>query len=124
MGRSYVDALSGDAIARCSRLLFVTPNHKRGIKLLYPLRPGVSQIRLEEREPEITYIDSLSVSYREAETGVVREVFPDIAELNAIDNTYVILHRGESLDVDLTQLIPGDRVDEIQLTTSGFYEIL
>lgn len=105
--------------------VLVARNHKSVQETeVYPLSPSMSQIRLEEREPEITYIDSLSVSYREVETGVVREVFADIAELNAVDDTYVILHQGDSLDVDLTQLIPGDRADEIQLRINGFYEIL
>jgi hypothetical protein len=89
----------------------------------YNLGEHISKIRLEEREPEITYIDSLSVLYTDPITKTMREVIPPIPKIEKVDEEYFILHQDESLEIDLKDLIPKNALD-IKFKINGYYEVL
>jgi|JFJP01.1.fsa_nt_gi Uncharacterized protein containing caspase domain len=89
----------------------------------YNLGENISKIRLEEREPEITYIDSLSVLYTDPITKTMREVIPPIPKIEKVDGEYFILHQDESLEIDLKDLIPKNALD-IKFKINGYYEVL
>ncbi len=84
---------------------------------------ATTKIKLEEREKEITYIDSISILYTNPETNTIQEAKLTIPELSRTDEKYFILHQGESLDIDLNKLIPNNAKD-VKLKINGYYEIL
>ncbi|AFY68527.1 hypothetical protein Pse7367_0210 [Thalassoporum mexicanum PCC 7367] len=90
---------------------------------LHSLGRGVSRFRIEEREPEISYIDSLSVIYTEPATGDSLEKVYPLPELESIDEQYLVLKQGESFEVDIDSLIPKNAT-ELQLKINGYYEVL
>ena len=91
---------------------------------IYRLRPDITQVRLEEREPEITYIDSISISYQDTETDLAQAVFLDIEELKANDDNFLVLHEGDAFEINLNQLIHLEKAKNIQLIINGFYSVL
>lgn len=83
----------------------------------------ISQIKIEERESEISYIDMISILYTDAETKKEQEFIYPIPELKKADKNYYLLHQGESLDIDLENLIPANAYN-IKLKINGYFEIL
>ncbi|MBW4495955.1 MAG: caspase family protein [Oscillatoria princeps RMCB-10] len=89
----------------------------------YNLGEHISKIKLEEREPEITYIDSLSVLYTDPITKTMREAIPPISKLEKNDGEYFILHQDESIEINFKDIIPKNALD-IRLKINGYYEVL
>lgn len=90
---------------------------------IHKLGDNISKIKLEEREPEITYIDSLSVQYTDPITKTQAEASLSIPQLTKSDGEYFVLHQGESLDIDLKNLVPKNSTD-LRLKVNGYYEVI
>lgn len=90
---------------------------------VHNIERNISKIKLEEREPEITYIDALSIIYTDRRTKTVREVIPPIPEIKKLDGDYLLLHQGEFIEIDFETLIPAQSSD-LKLKINGYYEIL
>ncbi len=90
---------------------------------LYNLGDNTTKIKIEEREPEITYIESLSVIYINPQTNTKEEKPLDLTGLAEKQQEYFILHQGQSIEIDLQSLIPTDALD-IKLKINGYYEII
>jgi hypothetical protein len=86
--------------------------------------PGFKQrFRLEEREPEIAFIDevALSIALKSGETFTLK---PANARLAARDGDYLQLYWGDAVDIKfvLPDGIAADDVVESQFSITGFYE--
>ncbi|NEP10675.1 MAG: hypothetical protein F6K14_10755 [Symploca sp. SIO2C1] len=90
---------------------------------LHHLRKSVSKIKIEEREPEITYIDALSIIYTEPNTEEVQAVVYPTPELQKVDEDYFLLHQGEALEIDLEKFVPPNASD-VMLKINGYYKAL
>lgn len=90
---------------------------------IHPLGNHPAKIRIEERDKEITYLDSISILYTDPQTGAEKEVKSDIPELVDVDDKYFILKQYEVLDVNVKRLIPENAVN-VRLRVNGYYEPL
>ncbi len=88
---------------------------------IYSIPPGITKIKIEERDPEITYLTYLSVlMYSRSSNSLEREIFPDLkGNFNHLDN-YFSLQQGDYVEFDL----PKENDFEIKLKLKGYYEIL
>lgn len=89
---------------------------------LYNLGDNTTKIRIEEREPEITYIESLSIIYINPQTTTKEEKLISLVGLAEKQKEYFILRQGQSIEIDLQNFIPIDAV-EIKLKLNGYYEL-
>ena len=87
------------------------------------IESGTDKIKIQERDPEITYLDSISFVYTDPLTQKEHEVKTNIKNLNSVDNNYYILKQGESLEIDIKKIIPDTAVN-IKLQVNGYYHIL
>jgi len=93
---------------------------------IHKLDKEISKIKLEERDKEITYIRFLSILYTDPQTKITREAVPLLTELEELasqDENYFLLRQGESIEINLENLIPKD-ASNIKLKISGYYEVL
>lgn len=90
---------------------------------VHPLGNHPVKIRIEERDKEITYLDSISILYTDSQTGAEKEVKSDIPELIDVDDKYFVLKQYDVLDVNLKPLIPRNAVN-VRLRVNGYYEPL
>ena len=90
---------------------------------IHKLGDSSSKIRIEERDNEITYLDSVSILYTDSVTGAQGERQLAISSLGSNDGKYYILHPGQSLDIDLKSLLPKNSIN-ISLKVNGYYQIL
>lgn len=90
---------------------------------IYNLDDSTSKIKIEERESEITYIDSLSILYTSSDSPEVHQAVPSIPELRDTDKSYFTLHKGESLNINLKNLLPANAAN-IKLKINGYYETI
>jgi hypothetical protein len=90
---------------------------------LYNLENNISKIKIEEREPEITYIESLSVIFINSETKEKEEKRIILTGLAHEQDGYFVLCKGQSLEICLENLISVNAAD-IKLKIRGYYEIL
>lgn len=81
------------------------------------------KFRIEERDKEITYLDSISILYTDSHSGEEKEVQSQILELADVDENYYILHQNDSLEIDLKKLLPKTAI-EVRLKVNGYYEVL
>jgi hypothetical protein len=87
----------------------------------YSIERKVSKIRIEEREDEVSYIDSLSFSYADL-NGNEKEISPSIPSLLENDKNYLILRKGEYLEISLQDLLPLD-FNNLILKINGYYTL-
>lgn len=87
---------------------------------IHTLGNQTTKIKLEERENEITYIDSLAILYTETDTGVNREIIPSLPNIHQIDGQYLVLNKGENIEIEFRNLIPNNAIN-IQLKINGYY---
>ena len=84
---------------------------------------GMSKVRIEEREPEITYLDSVSITFRQSETNVDHEIIYPLDELQKSDGNYLVLNQGDSLEFDFSDFVPPNAFD-LHLKIDGYYDVL
>ena len=82
---------------------------------------NISKLRLEEREKEVTFLDSIEFTYIDARDEKEHSAFLPQPELKRADNEYMKLFEGDSLEIDLTDLIPSESY-KIRLHINGYYE--
>ncbi|MGK7919744.1 MAG: carboxypeptidase regulatory-like domain-containing protein [Trichodesmium sp.] len=82
---------------------------------------NITKLRLEEREKEITFIDSITLKYVDTHDGMEHEVNLNQPNLNSADGFYMQLFEGDSFEIDLTTLIPSKSSD-IRLKINGYYQ--
>lgn len=81
----------------------------------WSLKNGKVTIRLQEEKDEITYIDHLTLSANGESFN------SDIAELQGLDNNYLIMKKGDVLEItfDLPKHIK--KTDKLILKATGYY---
>jgi Trypsin-like peptidase domain len=72
----------------------------------YSLGDHPSKFRIEEREPEITYINSISIVYTDSKTNQEQEIKSNIPELRHLDDKYITLNQNDHLEIDLMRILP------------------
>ena len=82
-----------------------------------------SKLRIEERDKEITYLDSISILYTDSREGKEKEVKSEIPELNTVDEKYFTLHQDDFLEINLKKLLPKTAIN-VRLKVNGYYEVL
>lgn len=83
----------------------------------------IAKVKIEEREPEITYIDSLSIIYDESKNSEPQEITYPMDKLKKVDGDYFPLHQGEHIEIDLKQLLPAG-ASNIKLKINGYYKVI
>jgi len=123
----------------CPFLLTYDPSQKKWIELgtvinnrkskslkgtdRYYLGNEVKKIKLEEREPEISYIDSIEFIFEDLKTGQVKAVSSKNSALSKIDSDYVVLHQGDSLEIDCSEFVPIEAAN-LKIKINGYYEVV
>lgn len=90
---------------------------------IYNLGENISRIKIEERDREITYIKSLSIIYTISKIGLEQEAIPSLIDLATREKEYFLLHKGQSIEIDLEKLIPANALN-IKMKINGYYKIL
>lgn len=90
---------------------------------IYNLGDHVTKIKIEEREPEITYLKSLEIIYVNLATNTKEEIPLNLSDLTRQEKGYFLLVNGQSIEIDLQKNIPLT-AEKIQLRVTGYYEIL
>ena len=90
---------------------------------IHSLSDHISKIRIEERDQETTYLDSLSIIYTDIDTNESMEVFSQVSELSATDGKYFVLNQNESFELNLSALLPENAIN-VRLKIDGYYELL
>ncbi len=82
---------------------------------------GRVRVRIQEEKDEITYLDGLTlvVDGQRLQAQVDGQVK---AELLAHDGDYVVLHKGDAIDIEFTLPEGVTSTDTIQLEAHGYYE--
>ena len=82
----------------------------------YTVIDGVINLRIAEEKDEISYIDSFYLLVND------EPVYADDPRLSADDNDYLVLHLGDSIDL---QFFVGDAaISSVQVVASGYYEVV
>jgi hypothetical protein len=81
-----------------------------------------TKLKIEERDNEITYLDSLSLLYEDS-NDQAHETTLSIPLLDRVDQKYYILRQGEFLDIDIKRFLPIS-ARNIRLKVDGYYQIL
>jgi hypothetical protein len=81
-----------------------------------------TKFRIEERDNEITYLDSLSLLYEDS-SNETHEALLNIPQLDKLDKSYYVLHQGEFLNIDVKRFLPA-HAKNIRLKVDGYYQIL
>ncbi|UBF23777.1 hypothetical protein K9N68_18625 [Kovacikia minuta CCNUW1] len=82
-----------------------------------------SKIRLEEREKEVSYIDSIAIEFTDPKTQSPRKVSPPIPELLYVDEKYLTLNQGDSFEINLGNMVPPGATN-LKFEINGYYETL
>ena len=91
---------------------------------IHSLDDKISKIRIEERDREITYLDSISILYTDKSSDKVIEIQSQVPELfTAGDESYLVLNQNDYFEMDLKSVLPKDAID-VRLKVDGYYEIL
>jgi hypothetical protein len=91
---------------------------------IYNLGENISKIKIEERDREITYIESLSIIYTTSKNSQKeQEAIPLLTDLATREEGYFVLHQGQSMEIDLENLIPADALN-VKLKLNGYYKII
>jgi hypothetical protein len=90
---------------------------------IYNLGDHVTKIKIEEREPEITYLKSLEIIYVNSVTNTKEEILLKLSDLTRQEEGYFLLVNGQSIEIDLQKIVPLT-AEKIQLRVTGYYEIL
>jgi translation elongation factor P/translation initiation factor 5A len=89
----------------------------------YYLGNGVRKLELQERESEVSYIDSVQFVFEDAKTGEVQEVDSTIPNLSKIDDQYLVLHQGDSFEINVPNTVPYN-ASNLKVKINGYYEVI
>jgi Trypsin-like peptidase domain len=89
----------------------------------YSLGDHPSKFIIEEREPEITYINSMSIVYTDSKTNQEQEIKSNIPELRHLDDKYITLNQNDHLEIDLVRILPKNAVN-VRIKVNGYYKVI
>ncbi|MBD2325678.1 hypothetical protein [Alkalinema sp. FACHB-956] len=81
------------------------------------------RIKIEEREKEISYIDSIALAYIDPSTNDIRRIYSTQPNLSKVDGQYIVLEQGKSLELSFKNLIPPG-TSNIKLEVNGYYKVV
>jgi hypothetical protein len=90
---------------------------------IYSLGDHPQKFRIEERDREVSYINSISILYTDLKSGEEHEFKTKFRELSSNDEDYYELHQNDMLEINLKSLLPKDAIN-VRLKIQGFYNIL
>ncbi|MFN9630198.1 MAG: hypothetical protein ACK59A_08215 [Cyanobacteriota bacterium] len=90
---------------------------------VYRLGDHPQKFKIEERDMEVSYLNSISILYDDMKSGEEYELKTKIPELAANDESYYVLHQNEALVINLKSLLPKDSVN-VRVKIQGFYNVL
>lgn len=90
---------------------------------IYSLGDHPQKFRIEERDREVTYINSLVILYTDLKSGEEHELETKFPELASNDQSYYELHQNDVLEINLKSMLPRDAIN-VRLKVQGFYNIL
>jgi hypothetical protein len=90
---------------------------------IYSLGDHLQKFRIEERDREVSYINSIAILYADLKGGEEHELKTELPELSSNDEDYYVLHQNDVLEINLKSLLPKDAVN-VRLKVQGFYNIL
>lgn len=104
-------------------ILYGRQNEQMEAGEIYAIDEETSKIKIEERDHEITLLRSLSLIYidQNSESQCVVECLTSNLPRNS--KGYYLLHEGESIELDISNLLPKTAI-KIQLKVIGYYKIL
>ena len=88
----------------------------------YSLGDHPSKFRIEEREQEVTYLNSISILYTDSQTKQDRTIKSKILELSHLDNKYIVLRQNENLEVDIEEILPAN-ASNVRIQINGYYKV-
>lgn len=81
----------------------------------------IDTVRLEEREREVTYLDSFTVNYYDPTSQKILQVVPELPDAaRKTDNKYYLMNTGDFIEIDLKKLLPSN-AQKIHIEVSGYY---
>ncbi|MFQ4136667.1 hypothetical protein PGN35_010125 [Nodosilinea sp. PGN35] len=89
----------------------------------YSIDKEVLKVKIEERDQEITFLETVRLTYLNYSEGKKCTVECLASSLPRNGKGYYLLHQGESLELNISDLLP-ETASKIQLTVVGYYEIL
>ena len=105
------------------RILYMRNDKELQREEVYDVGDKITKIRIEEREPEISYLDNVFLTYKAWGLDTIyRAAYPSL-ELSSKDETYLSLRQGESLEINVQDMLP-ETAFEIKLHVNGYYEVL
>jgi hypothetical protein len=135
---NFIDVTVGAEIGSCPYLLSWNERHREWIdhgKVLHKAPSNereytetriatgfTSRLRIEEREPEVAFIDHVEVEIA-LRTGETLTLKPDNPSLVERDGDYLRLYWGDAIEIQfaLPAAIAEEDVTESRLTVSGYY---
>jgi hypothetical protein len=90
---------------------------------IYSLGDHPQKFRIEERDREVSYINSIAILYTDLTSGEEHELKTKFPELSSNDENYYELHQNDVLEINLKSLLPRDAIN-VMLKVQGFYNIL
>lgn len=102
-------------------ILFGRSNHALKDTEIRYLGDNITDIYIEEREKEITFIDYLSVIYFDSALQQDKEIFPQISKsTEKIDGDYYSLKQGENIKINVENILPQS-ASKIRIKVNGYY---
>ena len=114
---------SKDVWVDLGTILYARNNKSLQQEEIHGVFNGVSKIRIEEREPEITYLDSVSIIFRRPEVVADLEIQYPLEKLKKSDGNYLVLQQDDSIEFDFSDSLPSDAFD-LRLKVDGYYDVL
>ena len=105
------------------RILYMINNKELQREEVYDIGNRIKKIRIEEREPEVSYLDNIFFTYMDSESDTIHQAVYPTAELSSENQIYLSLRQGESLEINIQDMVP-ETAFEIKLHVNGYYEAL
>lgn len=90
---------------------------------IYSLGDHPQKFRIEERDREVSYINSIAILYTDVKSGEDHELRTKFPELSSNDEDYYELHQNDAFEINLKSILPRDAIN-VRLKVQGFYNIL
>lgn len=121
----YVD--SGKGYVRTTEVLQDVVGAKNETTTSFTIAAGsvvsrIVKIRLQEEKDEITYLDRCVINIDGVDIPAIADSSVNKRKLAADDDNFVVLKKGESIDLKFTLPSNWEAASPIVLKTTGFYE--
>lgn len=104
-------------------ILYGRRNQQMEYEEIYMIDGDISKIKIEERDPEITFLSSVKLTYTDYFSK--NRLVVECLDINSSRNNegYCELHQGQYLEFDLKNILPKKAMN-IELSIVGYYEII